>query len=1101
MPPFREAYLVLFDIVATRAHVGERLVRSLTNSPRAQTPSPSAALAPFTLAWPEFISRLCLECLPEVSVCPRSIERVTLAAVLDTEFHHDPAFREPGATLDAFAQALDTLRSVCALPDDVTHASELSLTPDAASRERLITLARVFAAHETRLAAMKFSPAASIEARLADAIDSLRQAKVYPNSLGLPSDLRLWHMASLPAPRVKLIIALSRWLASDNGHVEVQIVCEPRRVRLAPALDRALRDLEACTDNGPELRYSLRDPGAPPVSQALSRWITTLSEGARSTDSFTVTDTPHPAVRLAHCHGPEEESRWVADCISRWLSAGISPHEISVVFPVCAPEVITSVSRALDDAKIPWSTAITPPVSISPVARAIVNLPRLIARSAERREVFDTLALLRGNASHSGEPEPWRLDEALCRLGIDSLFDPALEDRLRAATRLSHRRALSPAVTDALIALSRELWTLSLDATVTEHTTRLHRWLTRLGVDTRFSDETRATSAMSDSADQTIARALARDQAGVTAVLSALTDLRAAARTLDLDRTMSTGDFAELFADYCRDRPLRLPFLPASPGGIELLSLEDSIGRCFSAVVVPGLWDGNSPRLHGDALVGDPERLCLARSLKRLVPPPHDREATTLAFLSAISTATLAFAASTTLHDSAGRARSPSPFFADLQRTSGATIEHITTDPLARSLTLPPRGPERTLRALATHSLPRDMAPTGLASLLRSTEERAMIERSRQRHFASPHSTGDAYNGRIDHDLSLVSALELSRFGDITEPIDTTTLERAARCAYKAFALRVLRIEERDDPRDTLDPKQRGHLLHSLLEAGQEALDAHRDASHSTRWSAVHAALDEAGARYSLEVPRLDPALLDADLRAIRARVEAWISRRMNSPSAWRMVTTEEAFGPGRKWPALVIAVDSGPAVVLHGRIDGVERIENSLRVLEFKSGRGDGYRRRLSDGALDTQFQLIVYTAAVESARRSGALDLDDAQTLTVDGRYVGFRDLGEHSLRDTLSDTKRLRTPYPIGDAGELLTEATQGKGPLADAVRRVVLPLRQGFFAPQPRDCKFCQYRSLCRVELHNIFDNDTDDSGELSDNHGEAIVARENNRDRV
>jgi ATP-dependent helicase/DNAse subunit B len=39
-------------------------------------------------------------------------------------------------------------------------------------------------------------------------------------------------------------------------------------------------------------------------------------------------------------------------------------------------------------------------------------------------------------------------------------------------------------------------------------------------------------------------------------------------------------------------------------------------------------------------------------------------------------------------------------------------------------------------------------------------------------------------------------------------------------------------------------------------------------------------------------------------------------------------------------------------------------------------------------------------------------------------------------------------------------------------------VVAPLRAGRFEPRPRDCQFCQYRSLCRVEAH---DEPHDDEG--------------------
>ncbi|MEZ4407571.1 MAG: PD-(D/E)XK nuclease family protein [Polyangiales bacterium] len=1069
--------MTLLDIVATRAHVRERLVRSLADP---DLPRRGAALAPGTVAWPALVARLCLACLTELSVSPPAVDRLALAQVLRAELpSHDPAFSERVGTVDAFARALDTLRASCATPDDVLRAATLTEPDDDGTRERLRALARVYAAHDKRLAAVGLCAPAAVESSVAAAVDALREQNVSPRALGLPTELRVWHLASLPASRVALVTALSRWLAAHGGRVEAQVVCEPRRVRLPPGLDRALRDFEAETEGGLDLRYALRDPGAPEADEALSRWITTLAEGGRGAEHG-VEPAPRPPVELAECHGPEEEARWVAARVERWIAEGVAPHEVAVVVPRCEPEVIEPLGRALDDARVPWSASAGAPLLSSPVARALLALPRTVARGAERDEVVRALSVLQGNAPRGGEPEPWRVGDALRRMGVDSLFDLALEERVRRASRPTQRRALSPALADAVVRLGRELWELSKDATPAEHAARLRRWVERVGGEARFVEETRATTgaAALDPGAHAVLRALARDEAGVAGAAELLREVPSLAEAVGRGGPMSAGEFAEMLLDLARDRPL-YPRDAGASGGVEVLSADEAVGRCFAAVVMPGMWEGNTSRAHDDdALLGDTERAALSRALGRLVERARGREAETLTLLAAMATATRAFAASSTRHDQGGRARGPSPFFADLQRTSGVTVERVAIDPLARSRRVPPRGPERTLRAWARERRSEVDAPASLSALLRSTEQRAAVERARQQHFASPSSEGDAYNGRIDHDAALVASLELRRFGDGAEPVDTTTLERAARCAYKAFALRVLRIEEREEQRETLDAKQRGHLLHALLEAGQEALETTRGLAHDTRWAAVRGSLDEAGARFSLEVPRLDAGLLEADLRAIRVRVEAWIAGRMNAESDWRMVATEEAFGPGRRWPALEVPVDEGVPVVLHGRIDGVERVGDTLRVLEFKSGRGDGYRRRLMEGALDTQFQLVVYAAAVERARQAGALLVDDATGLSVDGYYVGFRDLGEHGLRDTLGEQRRKLPPM---DVGALLSDAARGAGPLAEAVRRVVLPLREGRFAPRARDCQFCQYRSLCRVEAHEDLDDEPSGAG--------------------
>ena len=435
-----------------------------------------------------------------------------------------------------------------------------------------------------------------------------------------------------------------------------------------------------------------------------------------------------------------------------------------------------------------------------------------------------------------------------------------------------------------------------------------------------------------------------------------------------------------------------------------------------------------------------------------------------------------AVAVSLARHDAAGRVLAASPFFGDLQRTAGVTVERVRRDPLARSRRVPPRGPERTLRSLAQcgdDELARADLDAGTREALRSVSVRASVERGRQEFFARGDLAGDRYTGRIDHDPALVARLRLGEWAGGRRPLAVTTLERAARCGYKAFAMEVLRIEERIDEAETLDDKSRGHLLHKLLEAGQEALAESASLDAHERWMAVRAALDDAGAEFAVHEARLNASLLDADLRAIRRQVELWLERRLADPDGWQMIESEVAFGPRKKWPAVEVPVPNGEPVVIQGRIDGVERSGRALRVVEFKSGRGDGFRKRLQEGALDTQFQMVVYAAALERARRAGVLDGDPA---AVDGVYVGFRDLTEHGLRESLSRPRRK------GDAvnvDELVQRGAEGEGPLGDAVRRVVLPLRAGHFEPRPRDCHFCQYASLCRVEAH---DGAPDEPGE-------------------
>ena len=73
--------------------------------------------------------------------------------------------------------------------------------------------------------------------------------------------------------------------------------------------------------------------------------------------------------------------------------------------------------------------------------------------------------------------------------------------------------------------------------------------------------------------------------------------------------------------------------------------------------------------------------------------------------------------------------------------------------------------------------------------------------------------------------------------------------------------VRVDKIEERHDTAETLDDKERGHLLHKLLEAAQDALKDTRGQDATARWQALTAALDEAGDEFSLKESQVHAGL------------------------------------------------------------------------------------------------------------------------------------------------------------------------------------------------------------------------------------------------
>jgi len=1057
----------LLDVVATPAHVAERLLRALEGE--------DAALAPNTIAWAELLQVLTATLLPGVGVAPGQVERLTLAAAVRAVLpRYDAAYGERTDTVDAFARSLELLRVHGATPETLRLAQAHTPADDEGTRGRLGLLAAVFAEHTERLAALGYVAAAALEGRLAEAVT---ETHARGKALGaLPERLRLWHLRVLWPTRVQLITALARWLGAHGGRVEAHITCEPRRERLPLTLDRALRAFEAEDSACLEVAYGLREGGSDHDEGPLGPWLLALAEGGRAHEATRILGEPTTVrpVFMAEAESPDDEARWVAAQVAALLEAGIGADNIAVVLRHADAATVARLGRCLDDAGVAWSPPPGAPgwLLASPLARAFLGLPGLLARGASREEVLRALAILLGNGARGHELGPlWRVAQALRSWGVESLFDSELGTRCDYQVA---RHGASPTTATAVKTLAELLWQQSKDGTVAEHCTRLRGWVPRLGGEGRFYEESRAvvSQVAADPGASVILRALGRDEAalaGCVALLEALPGMAAAA-----GRTgpISAGEFGELVLDLARVWS-GAATVPGS-GGVSVLEASEVVGRTFAVVMLPGMVDGTFPAHREDeALWGDAERNAVGKALGFPVERSGARESETLLLLGALAAATERVYASAHRHDTAGRPMAPSPFLGDLQRTAGVVVERLGRDPLARSKRVPPRGVERTLRALAGASLGLAGMSASVRAALASAEARAAIERARETFFARPEMEANGHHGRIDHDHGLVEALALPRWASASRPLDVTLLERVARCGYKAFAHYVLRIEERVDDTMALDDKQRGHLLHELVQVGAEALVATRGQEPEVRWESVEGALEDKFAEFSERLARLDLGLVEADYRTVRRQAEAWLQRRMHDPS-WRMLETEVGFGPQSTWPSVVVTMpDGAESVSLRGRIDGVERVGQVVRAVEFKSGRGEGYKKRLQEGALDTQFQLVVYAAAVERARRSGKLPSD---CTSVDGVYVGFRDLAEHTLRDALGGDGRKRLPRYDVDA--LVLEGAAGEGALGEAVRRVVGPLRAGRFEPRPRDCNFCQYRPLCRVESHDVTDEETE-----------------------
>lgn len=574
---------------------------------------------------------------------------------------------------------------------------------------------------------------------------------------------------------------------------------------------------------------------------------------------------------------------------------------------------------------------------------------------------------------------------------------------------------------------------------------------------------------------RSVSEALALDALARARWENRLAELGTVAVHLGLEHyALDAESFAQLL--QCLVEELQIETESLARGAVHLVEAEGFVGCTNRAVALCGLYDGGFPLHDSESFaLGALEREALA---KRGVYVPYgsrQREDETGMFLALLATATERVCLTAAVHALDGRVLPVSPFFLDARRALGTVPTLLRHDPLARSGWVPPRGHERCLRAWTVEESALQ-APRAFEPALQSVRVRVDIERERQAWFAGKRKDPGPYSGSIAHDLGAMEVLKLARFASVHRPLAVTSLERAARCGFKAFAREILKLQARQEVLVTLDSKDRGHLLHALVEAGQLSLRSTVALARGPRVARLAVALDEAAEAFGQKVPHADKALLRAgDAISIRRRVESWLQARMDTDGIWQVLETEVGFGPDERWPGVELPVEAGETIVLRGRIDGVERMDDVIRAVEFKSGRGEGFRKRLREGALETQFQLVVYAVALARAAQDGALGDygENPARVVLDGLYVGFRDHGEHGLREAFTKKKSDREA-PRLEVDTLLSEGLQGRGPLAKAVHLAVLPLRAGHFAARPRDCEFCDAASLCRVERNTVLE---------------------------
>jgi ATP-dependent helicase/nuclease subunit B len=289
--------------------------------------------------------------------------------------------------------------------------------------------------------------------------------------------------------------------------------------------------------------------------------------------------------------------------------------------------------------------------------------------------------------------------------------------------------------------------------------------------------------------------------------------------------------------------------------------------------------------------------------------------------------------------------------------------------------------------------------------------------------------------GNAFHGILQPRAAELDPRLNAGRTLSASALESLGACPRKYLFQRVLRLYPPDDPvRDPdrwLDPMERGSLLHAVFERVLRERMEGLGPEATPEARAVEILTEEAEVKLA-EVPTPSRAVFRRELEDLAEDVRSFITmtRSIRPPLA-----LELQFGLGGDEPVAMEVPDG--TIFLRGAVDRVDDGDSGLTIVDYKTGSLFGFDRRFGTFYGGRRLQHIVYARIVERllGRRVEAFE------------YHFPSSRGQNTVR------RYERSAYASG----------------TELIARLLDGVAAGHFPPteNPGDCRFCDYRAICRV----------------------------------
>jgi len=341
----------------------------------------------------------------------------------------------------------------------------------------------------------------------------------------------------------------------------------------------------------------------------------------------------------------------------------------------------------------------------------------------------------------------------------------------------------------------------------------------------------------------------------------------------------------------------------------------------------------------------------------------------------------------------------------------------------------------------------RALLPSGEVRLA-EVDRRARVEAARSRYFLTPLDDparalgADPYVGRVPAGSALAAHVDRIVWS-------ATSVEELAACGFKFFAARLLGARNRDEPGPDLHGRDRGTLVHRLLElvlAECPVLPAEPGAARA----AVRAAAERLRPAIMARIAPRERALVDVEWARVLDALDgvASIEACEQRDAAAAGETIERHF----EWRfSLALPGRGGVPMAVGGTADRLDVWRRAgraarLRVIDYKTGRDAREQaKKLAPpppGTSRIAYQVPLYVLAAVHAGLAG-------EGTELEGGYWS-----------PLAPPSQQRKIAPVGR--DVIAA-------LGDELAALVATARSGGFDVAPRRCDvWCAYRAVCRYQ---------------------------------